>query len=191
MESPGEAIENVLMQIGAAVRLNRIWMIDWVNDGKDSLVHGYQWTAEGVPQVEPSFCVQFPATHPAIKVWLAALSRREHVVAIAGIATQAVSEVLNELQLRSLLLMPIFDGPRLSAYLGFGSADVLDTWDESELDTLRLLAQLIGASLRGPSERNNVRPEHHGFWCRSFLALGLTRSDQRKPARAELEKARP
>lgn len=178
LRSPDAVIPNVLAATGATVGLDRIWVTETADNNDPTIVVRFQWTTTGVRAIEPTFFAQFPVDDPALVAWYTTLAGREPVVVTARSAAPTASRLLGELQLQSMLVMPFFNGGRLSGHLGFGSSTLLDTWDESELDTLRLVSQLVGSIARAPgaNEPKDLGKQRNGFWGRTFSGRGRTQT---------------
>lgn len=178
LRSPDVVISDVLAATGAAVGLDRIWVTELADNEEPAFVVPFQWMTTGVRAIEPTFFAQFSGNDPAIVAWHADLARREPVVVTVRSTAPTVSRLLAELQLQSMLLMPFFDWERLSGHLGFGSSTLLDAWDESELDTLRLVSQLVGSIARAPNANasKDLGKRRNGFWGRPFSGRKRTQT---------------
>jgi diguanylate cyclase (GGDEF)-like protein/PAS domain S-box-containing protein len=145
-----EAIGRSLGVVAEAVGVDRMMVMEVISPlrGVSHTVLRNYWHAPDVADMLESIREShLIPPHPDVKVWTEPL---QHGVAVEGqlaTAQGGVKELFERLQIRSLLVVPVMVDGR---YWGRIALDVCRgerVWSRSEVDVLRILADLIGTAI--------------------------------------------
>lgn len=152
MRSEGEGLDAAVVEglaaVGGFFEVDRAYLFE-IDDQAGSQSNTHEWVANGVT-AEADNLQDLPLD---LFPWLMAELRADRVVAlddIAGLPPEAVSErrEFERERIRSIAIVPIWNGPRLAGFAGFDAVRRHVHWDEEYLTGLRLLAQMLGGALR-------------------------------------------
>jgi diguanylate cyclase (GGDEF)-like protein len=147
-ETLDKVIEEVLGSIGSFFEVDRAYLfsIDQ-NAGHQSNTH--EWVADGI-SAEAHNLQQIPlTTFPWLLVELSQdrVVSLEDIGALPPMARNERAEFERE-GIRSIAIVPIWDGTVLAGFVGFDAVRRQVAWGEDYLMGLRLLAQMLGSALR-------------------------------------------
>jgi diguanylate cyclase (GGDEF)-like protein len=152
-----EAVVAALAAIGDFFQVDRAYLFE-IDEQAGHQSNTYEWVAEGI-SAEAHNLQQVPLqAFP----WLLGELRADRAVALEDV--QAVPEDAgNERReferqaIRSIAIVPIWDGARLTGFAGFDAVRRPVAWDEDYMIGLRLLAQMLGSALRGRATARRLR----------------------------------
>ena len=140
-----DVVSDALARVGAYCGVDRCYQFRY-RLGMTRMDNTHEWCAIGVdPQIEDLQdmpCADMPRL-------TAAMARREvvHIPRVADLDEEWCLEraILAELEIESLVLVPVVAGETTRGFLGFDSVDRQRTWGDEEIRLLCVLADLIGA----------------------------------------------
>ncbi len=144
MRTADARIDEVLARLGTACGLRRSFLLRLRPDG--SWYGSHEWAGAGVPALRP----QMRAAAQRHPLWHAefhagrpvAVPHREEVPEGSG-----ERAFLERIGARSVLMVPLMDGPRLLGILGYDSRDAGRPWDEDELFLLASVGRAVASLL--------------------------------------------
>jgi diguanylate cyclase (GGDEF)-like protein len=139
-----------LAAAGGVLHVDRILVLEFApSAGKQQcLMLRYQWMRTGVMPFDQAVLSDFRLDNPDITEWLAPLRRGEHLSSSRQTTNVTVARIFKKMKLASILLMPIIVEGQYWGHLSFYSSDSIRIWSGLEIDTLRLLANSIGAGIQ-------------------------------------------
>jgi diguanylate cyclase (GGDEF)-like protein/PAS domain S-box-containing protein len=143
-------IDEVLEQLGVAADVSRVYIFEnHLNAASEKVCsQRYEWCAESV-----TACLQAPEWQetPLAEGWFAEWARQLEMGQVVGGDVRLLPEPhrqnLEPLDVRSLVIVPIFSDDRWWGYIGFDECRTERLWDAAEEEVLRLVADLIGAAV--------------------------------------------
>jgi len=147
---PGEidgVISDALAEVGAYCGVDRSYLFRFKDDLRFA-DNTHEWCAPGInPEIDKLQDVPSDALPNITDT----LQRHEivHIPRVAGLGESWAHEKshLLEQQIQSLVVVPIVAGDRLHGFIGFDSVGRERNWGEEETRLLRVLADLIGATV--------------------------------------------
>jgi diguanylate cyclase (GGDEF)-like protein len=151
------AVVEALGQVGSFFHVDRayVFLFDY-EAGLASNTH--EWVAPGI-SAEADNLQGMPID---IFPWLLARLQADEVVTFADVdelppEAAAEREEFEREGIRSIAIVPIWDGAVLSGFTGFDAVRARIAWDEDYLIGLRLLAQMLGSALRARDMARRLR----------------------------------
>ena len=133
--------------MGEAFRADRIPVIETSADGRRVLRYVWQ-SADAPAELTPDYLADLPAsTVPEIEAWLAPLWRGEVVATSAKDAHSYLKPKFEAQKIVSNLQAPIRVEGNLWGQLAIDDCRIDRSWTTAEIDALKILADLIGASI--------------------------------------------
>jgi diguanylate cyclase (GGDEF)-like protein len=161
MRSEGDALDaavvDALGQVGGFFQVDRAYVFE-IDHAAGLQGNTHEWVAPGISSESENLQGLPLDTFP----WLMRELSADRAVACADIADlpeEAVAE-RNEFTregIRSIVIVPIWDGAVLSGFAGFDAVRAPIEWDEDYLIGLRLLAQMLGSALRARDMARRLR----------------------------------
>jgi len=148
--SPAQSIPNVLQRIGTAAEVSRAEIYENVarSDGRLAPSLRYEWHAPGVA---PARRFQWRPGEEA-SVWdrdrlVPFLARGEAKAVLTRTAPQPLRGLLERAGAKSALIVPVFVDGQWWGQIGFEDCRRARKWSAAEADTLKTVAEMIGAAL--------------------------------------------
>jgi signal transduction histidine kinase len=140
-----DVIDEALARVGAFVGADRAYLMVF-DDLRGTSSNTNEWCADGIlPQIDELQDVPL-----AIVPWFVAqLSSGVVCTTIDELPPEAATEraMLEAQGIQSILILPILQGGRLTGFVGFDAVTTCRTWRDSDARTLRIVSNLIGASI--------------------------------------------
>jgi diguanylate cyclase (GGDEF)-like protein len=152
MRSEGEGLDAAvvagLAAVGGFFEVDRAYLFE-IDEAAGTKSNTHEWVAEGVSS-EAANLQDLPLD---LFPWLVGQLRADRAVALDDVSRlppEAVAErrEFEREGIRSIAIVPIWNGPRLAGFAGFDAVRRQVHWDEDYLTGLRLLAQMLGSALR-------------------------------------------
>jgi signal transduction histidine kinase/DNA-binding response OmpR family regulator/HPt (histidine-containing phosphotransfer) domain-containing protein/HAMP domain-containing protein len=143
-------IQPVLARIGEAAAVSRVGLFENHIDSKGTLLTSlrFEWSALGIQSQTTNFTWQnFPWSQLDLNHWVEKFQHSECVSTCAPNWTAAERTVLEPLDIRSLLLIPIRVENVWWGVLGLTDCLNDRPWTEAERDSLRAAADMLGAAI--------------------------------------------
>lgn len=139
-----EVISKALKDMGSLSEADRVYI--FINNyEKETTSNIYEWCAEKIkPQIEALQDIPFDS----IPWWINKISNGEIInikdVSLMPIEAVREKEILEEQNIKSLLVLPIYSDKKVIGFIGFDSVKDKRTWDETNLHLLKLSSEIIG-----------------------------------------------
>lgn len=152
MRSEPEDLDDVVVQalatVGSFFEVDRAYLFE-IDGAAGHQSNTHEWVAEGISVEAQNLQEISLDTFP----WLMAELLADRAVALDDVCNLP-EEAVNEAReferegIRSIAIVPIWNGARLAGFAGFDAVHTAVEWDEDYLLGLRLLAQMLGSALR-------------------------------------------
>jgi len=149
--STDEAIAKALKTVGEAVRVDRVLVLENIqgftgNDGPPTLRVG--WHSPFAPiTVDAGNFNAMGLADLGTDPWFAPLAEGKPVATRLSAATGRIRELLLRLQIKSILVVPLMIDNRHWGQIGFDDCRGEREWSSDEIEILRTLGDVVGASL--------------------------------------------
>jgi diguanylate cyclase (GGDEF)-like protein/PAS domain S-box-containing protein len=145
-ESFGVGAQKAIEIIGEAMKVDRVSVLKHADEGCEPPLTSYCWRApgSGLPPLGALPPVWSAATHEAVKAWLAPMIQGKPVIAHARTADAPIRELLESLQNKSVLLMPILSGGKPWGVIGIDSCKSERDWTGVDIEALEIFAEIVG-----------------------------------------------
>ncbi len=144
-----EAIHEVLSELGAFNRVDRAYIFEYDEAG-DAVSNTYEWCREGIsPTKDKLQGISFSF----IPRWKDHFFQNRHVYipSVKDIPDEplyeAEKEILEPQGIKSLIVVPMYHGPRFVGFAGFDSVRTHRAWDEQAILLLKLTANIIAGGI--------------------------------------------
>jgi diguanylate cyclase (GGDEF)-like protein/PAS domain S-box-containing protein len=143
--SLADGVNAALVKIGESMGVDRVLVIQDMPQDFPPLATRFMWEA---PDIEVPFALadrahQYNAVEMA--AWRRPLQDGLPVFADAAAAQGAVREMLAFFKIQSSLLIPVYVGGAVWGFLGIDSCRAARHWAASEIETMRILADVAGS----------------------------------------------
>ncbi|KXB06817.1 hypothetical protein AKJ52_01530 [candidate division MSBL1 archaeon SCGC-AAA382C18] len=142
-----EITDKTLADVGEVVGASRSYLFQFRENG-EKMDNTHEWCAEGVsPQIDnlqdlPSD--MFPW-------WMEKLRNGEtiHIEDVSELPEEAEAEkeTLESQNIKSVLVLPVFESNELAGFVGFDDCEEIGDWSDEALFALRMISTTIGNSL--------------------------------------------
>ena len=172
-EPIGTGMSNALKTIGEALVVDRVLVLENTPDVRVPPALYGSWQAAGiaVPIDQAMISTGAPEAPEALGVWLAPLAEGKPVVSHARTAEAPIRRLLENLQNKSMLLMPILAGGRLWGTVGIDECGSEREWTTTEIDVLGTFAEIIGIVIQRQGTQLSLRKSEERFRAVSETAL--------------------
>jgi PAS domain S-box-containing protein len=158
-----EAIDSSLADIGRWSRASRAYLFLFREDGI-VMDNTHEWCAEGVsPQIEN--LQNLPSN--ACPWWMKKLRNGEiiHVEDVSKLpeAAKNEKEVLENQDIKSLLVLPLSAMNKLAGFIGFDNVMETGEWSEENLALLHVVAEIIGYALERKQTQEALRKSENKY----------------------------
>ena len=144
------AIPPVLAAVGAAARVDRVYVFQFRSDqgGTIRASHRYEWRAADVTaQIDNPGLQDIAMVDSGYGRWVEQFRAYRPVHGPVVQFPQSEQNLLDEQQILSLMVLPIFTDSTLWGFVGFDDCRRARVWTTAELDLLLSLAISLGAAL--------------------------------------------
>ncbi|HTP29277.1 MAG TPA: ATP-binding protein, partial [Anaeromyxobacteraceae bacterium] len=144
-----EVIQEVLSRIGQAARVSRVSVFEnrTGDDGALAACYRYEWHAPLVAAQLGNPTFRRVPWSTGLAPWANQLSRSESVSIHPAVWTLIEQRVLERLEIRSLLLLPIAVDGVWWGILGLSDGDGTRQWPDAERASFRAAADMLGAAI--------------------------------------------
>jgi len=157
------AINTSLADIGRLSHASRAYLFLF-NHEKATMDNTHEWCNDGVsPQIDNLKNLPL-AMFPW---WIARLRKGEtiHIREVSKMpaAARAEREILESQDIKSLLVLPVLIGRKLSGFMGFDNVVDTGTWSDDDLSILRICSEIIGNTLERKETEEALRQSEERF----------------------------
>jgi PAS domain S-box-containing protein len=146
-DSTDGAVNRALGEIGSFLHADRTYVF-LLDDERGTMSNTHEWCADGVRPEKDNLQDILAVSLPA---WMQSLRQRQniHIPRVADLpeSWKAERDILASQGIQSLLAVPMYFGDSLLGFVGFDSVRQPRAWSEEEIDTLRLLGDLLAGLL--------------------------------------------
>ncbi len=155
-----EAINNVLPYLGEVTRVSRVYIFQ--NEQADASLmltsQRYEWTATGItPQIDNPQLQQLSLEQAGFAGWEEKLQQNHIIVGHIHQFSPAVQTLLAAQHIASILIIPIFVPRSCWGFIGFDACYVEREWSSVEIDALRAVANMLGATIHRQQAEQALR----------------------------------
>ncbi|MCF8302218.1 MAG: response regulator [Bacteroidales bacterium] len=154
-----QSLPKVLAEIGQSANVSRTYIFEnQHHQDKGLCMHQlYEWTAEGItPQIDNSELQELPY-NIASPVLGEKLSKGDIYFGDVNNMAQEEKDFLEPQGIKSILVVPIFIEQTWWGFVGFDECTENRKWSNAEIEALKLVADIIGASISRLQMENNLR----------------------------------
>ncbi|MFM7051326.1 MAG: GAF domain-containing protein, partial [Planctomycetota bacterium] len=156
----GSLVPEVLRILGEATQVSRVYIFEvQQHEGDEWLVsQRFEWAAPGVsPQIDNPDLQGIPLQAAGFGRWAELLSAGHPVFGDIGDFPESEQPLLSSQEILSLLVQPIFSGPRWWGFMGFDACAQLQSWEKVEVDTLRIATLVLGSAIQQEAREAQFR----------------------------------
>ncbi len=153
-----DAVPAVLRELGSAVSASRAYLFanSIRDDGELVMTQCFEWVADGIePTIQLEDNVAFPYSD-GHRRWADLLSAGKVVTGLTRGFPDAEREGLEDEDILSCVFVPVFEADAWWGYLGFDDCVRERTWSESEIDALRVAAEVLGGTIERHEQQHRV-----------------------------------
>ena len=141
------AITTTLADIGTLSGASRSYLF-LLRDEQRMMDNTHEWCSEGV---EPQKDNLQGLPSDMVPWWMSKLLKQEliHITDVSKLPKEAAAEreILEDQDIKSLLVLPAMVGGELAGFLGFDNVENIGEWSEENVTLLRVGAEIIGNAL--------------------------------------------
>jgi diguanylate cyclase (GGDEF)-like protein/PAS domain S-box-containing protein len=140
-------LPKVAERIGVATGVDRVHV--FVVDGGDAgeIVQHCLWVVPGVATPDEFRKPTMPMSEAGLASWIPRLARGEAIAGHTRDFEPAVRALFEKASVKSALSVPIFADSRWRGIIGFDDCLAERDWSAAEIDTIKIVAELIGAAI--------------------------------------------
>ncbi|MEM8530785.1 MAG: GAF domain-containing protein [Chloroflexota bacterium] len=153
-----QSIPEMLRQLGGATQVSRIYIFEnhHMSNGL-AMSQRYEWVMPGIkPEIDNPELQELSYEDAGFTRWPEALRERKIVVGNVRDFPTTERAILEPQDILSIVIVPIFVGSEWWGFIGFDECTQERMWHDSELEALKMAANLLGAALQqqdGETER--------------------------------------
>ncbi|MBA3914441.1 MAG: EAL domain-containing protein [Acidobacteriales bacterium] len=141
-------LPGILANLGESFHADRVLVLeDHRHTRRAGIYLSHSWQRTSVPQVATEWFSRYPFSSPEVMEWLLPLGEGDHVTQTEGHTSGAVAELFRELELKSILIVPIMVAGEVWGGVGVDCCTAERKWTPVEIDLLKIVANLIGATI--------------------------------------------
>lgn len=157
-----EVVPAMLEVLGRAADVSRVYLFENAFDSENKLVASqrFEWAApHATPQIGNPSLQHFRMVENGFERWVQQLSNNQIISGLVRDFPEKERQVLEEQDIRSLLVLPIFVENQWWGFIGFDECRKERVWREEEVQALRLAAELLGSAIHRQKMRLDM--EYH------------------------------
>ncbi|MFO3796277.1 MAG: histidine kinase N-terminal 7TM domain-containing protein, partial [Anaerolineales bacterium] len=167
----------VIEALGQAADVSRVYIFENQFDRENELViaQRFEWAApHASPQLTNPTLQGFPLIKGGFERWARLLSNNQVVLGLVREFPESERPLLEAQDIRSLLVIPIFVEGKWWGFIGFDECRTERIWSDSEVQALRLAAELFAAAIhRQEIQRENERHQQILYAMQEITMLAL------------------
>jgi C4-dicarboxylate-specific signal transduction histidine kinase len=153
-------VGDVLRAIGEVVAADRVHVFECGRSANGNLVGRlrFEWTAPGVAgQIDNPLVRELPLDSPSTERWVKVLGRGDALHALAREMPKAERDLAMALDVRAVLMVPILVDDTWWGGIGFVDARAERTWNDIDVQALRVVAGALGTAIRRARDEKALR----------------------------------
>ncbi|MFC1607635.1 PAS domain S-box protein [Candidatus Latescibacterota bacterium] len=164
--SPWEQnIQEVLEQLGTAMKVSRVYIFENHKDKEEKLLTSqrYEWTASGIKSEINNLEIQkFPYYDAGFSRWVEILGE-EIIFGHVRDFPLSEQEVLSAQGIYSIIVVPIYVEDVWWGFIGFDMCTAEHDWSTAEMDTLKTVADILGAAIHLDKAKEALQDKEKRF----------------------------
>lgn len=149
-----ERVEEALSQIGEALEVARVGIFEKIEGEAPVFAPRYEWKAPGTQRAQDPPPLPFDVSQTPLEFWGALMADGKAIELNHSQANEPLRAWLDGLGYRAIANVPIFVNGVWWGFLGIADIEREHFWNEAQLETLRLCADILGAGIaRGRANR--------------------------------------
>ncbi len=157
------AINDALADLGRITGASRAYLF-LLRDEESKMDNTHEWCADGVsPQINN---LQGLPTE-TFPWWMKRLQRKEtiQITDVSQMPEEAKAErqILEQQDIKSLLVFPVFIRNELVGFIGFDNVEAKGSWSDSAVLLLRLFSEIIGSTIEHAQVEQNLKINEHAI----------------------------
>ena len=151
------SLPKVAEQIGTAAGVDRvhIFLIDPAS-GQGDIIQHFAWIVPGL-ETPPEFRhAKEPMANVGLKTWVEKLGQRETIVGHVRDFDSETRAFFENAGVQSVLSVPVFAEGRWLGLIGLDACHSERDWSAAEIDTLKTVAELVGAAIARAAHLKNM-----------------------------------
>lgn len=180
-------IQDILKCLGQSAEASRAYIFENHANGTGELLTSqrYEWVAPGIePQIDNPVLQNLPWRAAGFGRWEAELSQGRTIAGHVREFPASEQELLAAQDIKSIVVVPIFVGPRWWGIIGFDACGEEREWSAAELEALKAAASILGAAIQ--HEKGEQARRKTGEKLR-FLAAELIKAQEKERKRLAVE----
>ena len=152
-------VADALRVLGEATGVSRVYLFEVERpNGAEVVSQRFEWCAAGVaPQIDNPELQGLPLEAAGFTRWAAIMKKGEVVFGDVADFPESERPLLEMQEIKSLLVQPIFEGPRWWGFMGFDACAAVQSWERVEVDTLRIAALVLGSAMHRQNRDAQLR----------------------------------
>lgn len=145
-----DRIDTVLKQLGMATGVDRVYIFQNATDTDGILrcSQRFEWCAPGVePQIDNPDLQNVNFVEAGFPRWIQVMADGNAVAGDINSFPKAEHDLLDSQGIKSLVVVPIISDARWWGYIGFDECKIEREWSPSEVDALRVAADILGSAI--------------------------------------------
>lgn len=145
-----ELLPDTLRVLGEATGVDRVYVFEVIRRDRDEthVSQRFEWVAAGIePQIDNPELLDVPLHGAGFTRWGQLLESGLPVVGDIEDFPASERPLLEGQGIRSLLVEPIFVGPRWWGFMGFDACRRIQSWADVEVHALRIAALVLGSAI--------------------------------------------
>lgn len=159
-----ENIYEVLKRLGEIMQVSRVYIFENAYDKHDNLVMSQrsEWAESGVTKELDNEKLQ-NLPYKVFPEMQAKLARKQHFTALTKDLSQSAREILEKMDVVSILLMPVFIEDEWYGFIGFDDCRQERQWDKESILILNTIANLIGTAIQKSHSQDSLELSQQYF----------------------------
>lgn len=168
-----DAINFTLKKIGLITNASRSYLFLF-NEDNLTMSNTHEWVAKGVePQIDVLQSLPLETFE-----WSISKMKNSEILSINNVmdlpheASAEKAEFERE-NIKSLIILPLKTGEEISGFIGLDNVTATATWDEDDLNLLKINAEIIGNAIK--RKRTEKKLVSHGQYRKAYFQANLYR----------------
>ncbi|MBN1522168.1 MAG: MerR family transcriptional regulator [Candidatus Aureabacteria bacterium] len=135
-----ESVKRSLKILGEVIGVNRVYVFEFFHDGK-KMGNTYEVCFGAEPQIQNLQDL----SSDSVPWWMTRLEQREDIIVpdVSQIEDDTVRNILQMQDIKSLLVVPMFDGDNLFGFIGFDDTVKTKEWKRHDIKILKTAADIL------------------------------------------------
>jgi PAS domain S-box-containing protein len=180
-----EDIQEILARLGQAMQASRVYIFENFRGTDDAIFtrQRYEWVAPGVaPEIDNPELQAFPWRAAGYGRWEDTLGQGGLIIGHVREFPPCEQAFLADQGIKSIVVVPIFEGPYWWGMVGFDECRREREWTFSEIEALRAAASTLGAAILHERSKKALKASEKKLRSLSYQLLEAQESERRRLA---------